>query len=273
MPGRIAALYRHPVKGFTPETLETATLEARAAFPGDRLYAVENGPSGFDPTAPAFLSKMRFAVLASIPALAGARTRYDAASGVLNVEAEGCAPCSADLTAEAGRAAFARWLEGFLGPEDRRGALRVLQGPGAHRFMDDAAGAVSLINLASLRDLEARLGRPVDPLRFRANVHVEGWAPWAELALASGSELRLGEATLSLVKPIVRCAATHVDPKTGERDIELVPALHAHYRQPVCGVYLQVAWGGTVRVGDAARPLDPPAQARREDQPPTIRLG
>jgi uncharacterized protein YcbX len=118
--------------------------------------------------------------------------------------------------------------------------------------MDDRKGAVSVVNLASVRDLEARLGCAIDPLRFRANVHIEGWPAWSELDFGAGAELRLGEATARVVKPIVRCAATHVDPATGERDIDLVPALHAHYGRMTCGLYLNVAWGGEVAVGDRA---------------------
>lgn len=254
MPGRVAALYRHPVKGFTPEPVASATLAAGAAFPCDRLYAVENGPSGFDPERPAFMSKARFAVLASIPALARVRTRYDEATGVLRAEAAGRPALAADLAEAGGRAAFASWLEGFLDPQDRRGPLRVLHAGGAHRFMDDEAGAVSLLNLASVRDLEAKLGRPIDPLRFRANIHVDGWAPWAELELTAGAGIVLGEAVTTVVKPIVRCAATHVDPATGERDVDLVPALRRYYGRPTCAAYLQVVRGGTVRAGDPARP-------------------
>jgi uncharacterized protein YcbX len=52
MQARIASLYRHPVKGFTPERLARAELVAGQCFPCDRLYAVEDGPSGFDPAAP-----------------------------------------------------------------------------------------------------------------------------------------------------------------------------------------------------------------------------
>ena len=36
----------------SPEPLERATLTAGQTIPGDRLYAIENGPSGFDPAAP-----------------------------------------------------------------------------------------------------------------------------------------------------------------------------------------------------------------------------
>lgn len=275
MSGTVAALYRHPVKGFTPERVGSALLEAGGAFPCDRLFAVENGPSGFDPAAPAFLSKQKFTVLASIPALARARTTYDPETGVLTVSSEGRPPREACLTTADGRAGFAAWLEGFIPPEDLAGPLRVLEGPGAYRFMDDAAGAVSFLNLASVRDLSARLGRPVDPLRFRANVHVEGWAPWAELRLAPGAQVRLGQVEARVVKPIVRCAATHVDPATGMRDLDVVPALHANYGHLCCGLYLQVAWGGEVAEGapvaaDLSAPPTTPAPVRRERRRPVV---
>jgi uncharacterized protein YcbX len=250
MPGHVAALYRHPVKGFTPERLGSATLEADACFPCDRLYAVENGSSGFDPAAPRHISKMRFTVLAALPALARARTAFDEQTATLSVHVDGGKPLSACLKEEAGRAAFAAWLTDFIPAEDRRGPLRVLEAAGSHRFMDDSAGAVSLINLASVRDLERKLGRPVDPLRFRANLYVDGWPAWAELDLAPGAEVRVGEATARVVKPIVRCAATHVDPATGARDIELTAALHQHYGRLTCGLYLQVGSGGRVAEGD-----------------------
>lgn len=257
MHGRIAALYRHPVKGFTPEPLSATVLEAGAYFPCDRMYAVENGPSGFDPANPQYVSKMKFTVLAAIPALARARTAYDDRTGVLMVTADGGAPFMGRLTDEVGRAAFADWLTGFIGEEDRRGPLKVLQTTGSHRFMDDLRGAVSVLNLASVRDLEARLGVPVDPLRFRCNVHVEGWAPWEELSHPPGAELTLGETTCTVVKPIVRCIATHVDPATGERDIDVAPALRRLYGHLHCGLYLNVAWGGRAAVGDVAACAEP----------------
>jgi uncharacterized protein YcbX len=255
MNGRIAALYRHPVKGFTPEPLDAVVLAAGGHFPCDRIYTVEDGPSGFDPEAPAHLSKMKFAVLAKIPQLALARTRYEEASGRLSVQAQDMAPFEGDLTDAEGRAAFAAWLGDFLAlhaPEDRFGPFKVLAAPGAHRFMDSRKGFVSILNLASVRDLAERLGRPVDPARFRANVLVEGWAPWAEYGLA-GQTLTLGGARLDVLADIDRCAATHVDPRTGVRDIDMVPELYQRYGHICCGVYAAVAEGGPVAVGDPAR--------------------
>lgn len=248
MHASIAGLYRHPVKGFTPEALDRVTLAAGACFPCDRLFAVENGPSGFDPAAPTHISKSRFTVLAQIAEVARARTAYDPASGVLSAAADGLKDFSGDLTDGAGRQAFADWLAALLG-EAATGQLRVIEGPGAHRFMDHPLGHVSIINLASVRDLEAKIGRPINPLRFRANLYVEGWAPWVENDWAD-RELTIGEARVKGFKPIVRCAATAVDPETAERDIDIPAALFEHYGHVLCGLYVHVTRPGEIRRGD-----------------------
>ncbi|MFY7854119.1 MAG: MOSC domain-containing protein [Brevundimonas sp.] len=244
---RIAALYRHPVKGLTPEALGRTQLDTDAAFPGDRLYAVEIGPSGFDPDAPAHISKMRFAVLARIPALARVISRWDAATGDLTVEAPGAARLNLRLGDPDGDRALEAWLAAVLG-EAATAPLKVLDGRG-HRFMDDPKGAVSILNLVSLRDLSERVGRPLDPLRFRANIHVEGWAPWIENDVA-GRVLRVGGTVLQAIKPIRRCVAVDVDPGTGERDADLVSDLMRLYGHAFCGLYLSVQTTGEIAVDD-----------------------
>jgi hypothetical protein len=250
--GRIASLWRHPVKGFTPERLASAELAAGGFFPCDRIYAVEDGPTGFDPAAPAWIPKMKFTVLAKIAAVARARTAYDEASGVLCASAEGREPFRGALTDPAGRAAFAAWLAGFLGDE-ASGALKVVSAPG-HRFTDHPQGHVSIVNLASVEDLSRRIGRPVDPLRFRANLYVEGWPAWIENE-AVEAQLRLGAVRARVFKPIVRCAATHVDPASGVRDLDLTAALHEHYGHLHCGVYVDILEGGRIAEGDGAELL------------------
>jgi uncharacterized protein len=248
--GRIASIYRHPVKGFTPERLESVSLAPDAPFPCDRLFAVEDGPSGFDTDHPAHISKMRFAVLAKIAQVACARTAYDEASGVLTAGAAGHPDFSGRLTAEAGREAFAAWLAALLGPA-ADGPLRVIEGPGSHRFTDHPRGQVSIVNLASVRDLGARIGRTLDPLRFRANLYVEGWPAWEENTWG-GRTLALGGVEAKVFKPIVRCAAIAVDPASGQRDIDLVKALFDQLGHVWCGVYVHVAAAGSVSVGDIA---------------------
>jgi uncharacterized protein YcbX len=255
MTGRIAALWRHPIKGFTPQGLDAARLEAGGFFPGDRLYAVEDGPCGFDPAAPAHISKMKFAALVKMPELARARTLYDEATGELTVTTEGFVPFQGRLTTEPGRESFARWLAEFLeeqAPEADPGPLKVLAAPPGHGFVNSKNGFVSILNLDSVRDLSRATSRPVDPARFRANVWVEGWGPWREYGLGAGGEFRLGGARLKLRDDIVRCLATHANPRTGVRDLDVMDALKAHQGHIFCGVYAEVTEGGGIAVGDEA---------------------
>src|SRR5439155_11591037 len=59
----ITGLYRYPVKGLTPEPLPRVTLRVGQTLPADRRYAIENGPSGFDPKAPEWKPKSQFLML------------------------------------------------------------------------------------------------------------------------------------------------------------------------------------------------------------------
>ena len=63
--GRIAGLFRYPIKGLSADPMESVTLEAGETFPLDRAYALENGPSGFEKDAPAHQSKAAFFMLMS----------------------------------------------------------------------------------------------------------------------------------------------------------------------------------------------------------------
>jgi len=261
--GTLAALYRHPVKGFTPEPMTAVDLAPGVGFPFDRRWAVENGPSGFDPAAPAFIPKQKFTVLASLPRVAAATTRYDEAAGLLHASAEGLATFAGRLDAADGRAGFAAWLTELLG-EEARGPLKVVEAPAEHRFTDHPQGQVSLINLASVRDLAGRMGVAVDPLRFRANLYVEGWPAWVENDW-TGETLRLGGVTAAMLKPIVRCAATHVNLKTATRDLEITKALFDNYGHLHCGVYLQVSAAGRLAPGDLCQ--GPAAAATTEHDP------
>jgi len=247
----VAALYRYPVKGFTPQRIERAELEEGGWFPGDRLYAVEAGPSGFDPDAPAHISKMRFAVLARMPQVAAINTYYDVETGRIVARRDGLPNFAAMLEEAAGREAFAQWLEQALKDVPHL-PLKVLRAPPSHRFMDSRSGFVSIINLASLRELESRIGRGLHPLRFRANLYVEGWAPWAELEM-EGARLAVGGAVLEGIKRIDRCVATHVDPYTAERDADVIGALRANYGHIDCGLYARIVQGGAVADGDTVQ--------------------
>jgi uncharacterized protein len=116
-----------------------------------------------------------------------------------------------------------------------------------------ASKVVSIINLASLAAIENVVGAPVHPLRFRGNVYVTGWPAWGEFDLL-GREITIGKAArLKIVKRIVRCAATNVDPDTGIRDLSIPQALMQSFGHADCGVYGEVVAAGDVAVGDEIR--------------------
>jgi uncharacterized protein YcbX len=253
--GVLESIWRYPIKGFTPERLASIILTAGGHVPFDRVYAVEDGPCGFDPTAPKHVSKQKFTVLAKIAAVARIRTAYDDATGQLRAEAPGPERFVGDLNDPDTAQDFANWLKAVLGDE-AQGPLQVLKSPPAYRFMDHPQGYISIINLQSVKALEAKVGRPVDPLRMRSNLYVEGWPAWAEDAFV-GETLQIGGARLKIVKTITRCVATHVDPTTGERDMDLARALYDVFGHTHCGLYAKVETGGVIAPGDAAGPTDP----------------
>ena len=251
--GRITALYRHPIKGFTPEPLSAATFSPDSGMAFDRAWAVENGPSGFDPEAPAHISKMRFVALAPTPETAHIRTRLDDATGRLTATTPGMHPIVVELSRPEDREAFELWLTRALG-DAVNGPLRVLDSPG-HRFLDHPDGQISLTNRASLKALEDATGQAVDSRRLRGNIEIEGWPAFAEIALSPGARLRIGEAEATVVQPIRRCIATHVNPVTGLRDFDLVGALQALTGGVHCGVYVKMERAATISCGDLAEVL------------------
>jgi uncharacterized protein YcbX len=245
----IRAIYRYPVKGLTPEPLGRTRLTAGQTVPGDRLYAIENGPSGFDPAAPRYRPKTCYLMLMRNERLATLRTRFEDQNHTLTIEHDGHELARGELRTAEGRASVERFFAAFCADE-LRGPPKVLHAPG-HSFSDVAAKVVSIINLASVAALETVIGAPVHPLRFRGNVYVTGWPAWHEFDLV-GQQIAVGAGVrLKVVKRIVRCAATNVDPDTGARDLTIPETLLKSYGHADCGVYAEVVAGGEMAVGDA----------------------
>jgi uncharacterized protein YcbX len=247
----VDALYRYPVKGLNAEKLSRARLAPGQTVPGDRLYAIENGPSGFDPAAPKYLPKTQFLMLMRNERLATLEARYDDATHALTIRHAGREAARGDLSTREGRLAIEAFFRRFM-PAELRGPPKVLRAEG-HSFSDVAAKVVSIINLASVAALETVIGAPVHPLRFRANVYVDGWPAWYEFSLL-GQEITIGQARLKVVKRIVRCAATNVDPQTGMRDLAIPTTLMQTFDHADCGIYAQVIAGGEIALGDTVIP-------------------
>ena len=248
----VRAIYRYPVKGLSPQALERARLSREQTIPADRLYAVENGPSGFDAAAPAYFPKQRFLMLMRNERLAALRTEFDEATHTLTIHWQGADAASGDLRTPQGRTAIESFFARYCADE-LRGAPRVLYGSG-HSFSDVAKKVVSIINLSSVAAVEDAVGLPVNPLRFRGNVYVSGWPAWREFDLL-GQTVTIGKtAQLKIVKRIQRCAATDVDPDTGFRDLTIPRTLLRNFDHTDCGIYAEVIANGEIAPGDAIVP-------------------
>jgi uncharacterized protein YcbX len=242
----LESLYRYPVKGLTPEPLERVCLTAGETLPFDRAWAIENGIGRFDPDAPRHLPKINFLMLMRDERLATLRTKFDDETETLTILRDGKQVARGQLTTPLGRQLIEQFVAAYMKAE-LRGPPKIVHAQG-HSFSDVAAKCVHIVNLASVRELERTQGRPVDPLRFRANLYLEGIEPWAELGWI-GKEIGLGEARLAVFARTRRCEATNVDPARGVRDLAVPAHLQRTWGHQDFGIYATVVTGGEIAVG------------------------
>jgi uncharacterized protein YcbX len=238
---RVAALWRHPVKGIGREALESVALSPGAPMPGDRAWALVH-EAGED--AEGWQPRRNFLVVASGPRLAQvtAETRGD----TLVLRHPDLPDLDLDPATEGER--LVDWVRP-LWPGDRPAPVRLLRAP-PEGMADNGAAQVSVLSRASLRALSQRLGRPLAEERFRGNLILDGLAPWEEFDWV-GREVRVGAVVMEVTERIERCRATEANPQTGARDAGVLRALEDGLGHRDFGVYATVRVGGTVAVGDA----------------------
>jgi uncharacterized protein YcbX len=244
---RLADLYRYPVKGLAGQALAAADLAPGGTLPHDRRFAIVHGASQCDPAAPSWQPKRQFLQLMTDERLALLGIDYDDATEALTLKRDGKQVARGLLSLPIGQELINQFLNAFM--KDARGAVKIVSAPGI-AFTDRPEKLVSIINLASVKDIERVTRAPVDPRRFRGNLHVAGLPAWSEFDLL-GRELAIGPVRLKVVMRITRCAATNVNPATGDRDLNIPKALMTGFGHADCGVYAEVIGGGRVAQGDA----------------------
>ncbi|MCI1019896.1 MOSC domain-containing protein [Microbacterium sp. C5A9] len=265
---RVVSLYRHPIKGLTPESVDSLTVQPDGRIAGDRVLAFRFGDAavpehrdGLD-----HWPKAKGLSLQDFPALAALRTTYDDRSHTVRIEHDGSMLVEAGLDDD-GRVALADAVTDFVlaTPDGRRlrrpGRLPlVVVGDGTtSRFQDRARGYVSVHTRASVSTLGEALGLGIDDRRFRSNIVIDDAAAWSELDWRG--TVTVGQVVFEAAGPIVRCLATHANPDTGVRDARVLTTLTGALGQdePTLGRLLlpggaaegSEAWsGGTIRIGD-----------------------
>ncbi|MGO0694499.1 MOSC domain-containing protein [Pseudomonas guariconensis] len=227
----LSALYRYPVKSGQAQSLVDSPVDL-LGLRGDRRWMVVEQDNG------------RFLTQRAWPGLGQINASYDE-HGQLLLQAPGQAPLAVPVPGvdddlrgvtiwrdtlrvpDAGDAAAA-WLSELLGksvrlvycPEQRARYLPNGYGLNSDRAAFPDGFPLLLIGQGSLDELNRRIGRPMEMLRFRPNLVVEGAAPFAE---DGWKRIRIGELTFRLLKPSVRCILTTLDPATGERSADREP--------------------------------------------------
>ncbi|MFN0069883.1 MAG: MOSC domain-containing protein, partial [Chloroflexota bacterium] len=255
---QVAALYRYPLKGFTPESCNSLTILPSGQVAGDRVLGVRfaDTPAPDDAWSP----KREMLVLMNTPGLARLGVTFDHERQRIRLEADGIRLADAALD-RAGRNLIAGVLEQFvelldeqpLRDHPERLPLRVIGDGRTPRFHDNEAGQVTLHGRLSVQALGEALGETdFSELRFRSNIAIDGLPAWEELSW-KGQTVQIGSVSFSVVKEKVRCLATHANPRSGLRDQPVMTTLTERFGQdsPMMGVSLvPTAGGGVITLHD-----------------------
>ncbi|MDO8696924.1 MAG: MOSC domain-containing protein [Pseudomonas sp.] len=227
----LSALYRFPLKSAVGESLQLAQLDA-LGLSGDRRWMIVDASSG------RFLTQRLLAQLTQLKALwldaqhvrlsVAGRTDLLVALPSAAAELRSVTVWGDSLQVPDAGDAAALWLSDWLGRPCRLvqvPAERARQVDQNYANIGERVGFADgfpllLIGQASLDDLSARVGRPLEMLRFRPNLVVSGSAAYAE---DSWKRIRIGALEFRLVKGCSRCIMTTLDPLTGERSADREP--------------------------------------------------
>lgn len=266
---RLSALYRYPLKSAIAQPLQASAVDM-LGLQGDRRWMLVDEATG------RFLTQRTIARMSQLSAL------YDDTQGLV-LSTAGMPPLAVPLpdpdqdlrgvtiwkdtlrVPDAGDEAAA-WVSAFIGkptrlvqvPASRTRQLGAGFGKPDDRVAFADGFALLLIGEASLHDLGDKVGRPLEMLRFRPNLVVEGSEAFVE---DGWKRIRIGTTEFRLLAPCSRCILTTLDPATGERSEDREPLMTlAKYRKQEGGVMFGqnvVADGpGHLEVGMAVEVLE-----------------
>ncbi len=242
--GVLTALYRHPIKAIGYEPLENISLTAGQTMPGDRLWAVMHEASKYDP-AEGWGKCMNFVRGASSARLMAVKAKLKSARLELwhpDIEPLFVSP---DAAEDAER--VINWVAQLCDPK-RAKPVKLVKAT-KQGMTDRGMPWVSILSDNSLADLGARMGVTLARERFRGNIWVEGFAPFAEFDWV-GQEITIGGVRLRVAEPITRCVATTVNPDTGISDADTLGTLDREYGHQDFGIVAEVIDSGPIRIGD-----------------------
>jgi len=248
----ITDLYRYPIKGLTAEALETVRLSVEHGISGDRMVAIARDADALPATTVEGLPKNHFLMLMRDEALALLDCQFNQEANEIVIRKEGAVVMTGSIDRETDRSRIEKFFRDHL--KDSSLDPKIVHSQ-EYRFTDisrisDAKmRAISLINVNSVKALEDATTKKIDLRRFRANVYFDGVPAWEELNWVDQT-ITIGDARAKVAMPTARCAATQVNPDTGERDINIPKLIRQHFGHYHMGIYAEVNRPGTASIGD-----------------------
>jgi len=228
--GRITGVFRYPVKSMAGVSLKTANLGWHG-LEGDRRFAFRRATNR---------SGMPWLTASRLPEL----ILYEP------VETDNQAP------------AYVRTPDGrqlALDGEELREELSQMHGAEVQLMQLNSGifdeASISVISLATIRQVEVESGLPLDIRRFRPNIVVEtfkvdpfGEDGWLGATLSFGGDL--GGPAISVTIRDKRCVMLNLDPETAEADARVMKAA-VRLNRNNAGIYGTVIRTGEISIGQS----------------------
>ena len=228
---RLSALYRFPLKSGKGESLQQISLD-KLGLDGDRRWMLVDEASG------RFMTQRTVGQMSQLSALwnadggltlsAPGHPAINVALPTRDAELRGVTIFRDTLRVPDAGDAAAAWVSEFIGkptrlvqvPLDRARTTEAGYGKDDDKVAFADGFPLLLIGQASLEDLSQKVGRPLEMLRFRPNLVIEGSEAYAE---DGWKRIRIGDVEFRVVKSCSRCILTTIDPQTGERSQDREP--------------------------------------------------
>ena len=242
----VSNIYRYPIKGLSAQRVSRIVLQAGQPFPQDRMFALARPRNPVDSHIAKWAKKGMFVMLMLDETLARVRTQLDVETLDFTIQQGNHQLLAVNLASDKGRGEVEEFYHQLV--PALNGAPRLVRAEAGGHFMDKPDNVLSLINLATIRSLEEQWGFEIDPLRFRANIYIDGGQPWEEFDWV-GRDIMLGDALFRVDRRNGRCGATNVNPESGRRDLDIPGSLRAAFGHKDLGIYLVTRKTGEVAIG------------------------
>jgi uncharacterized protein YcbX len=231
--GRVAAIFRHPVKSLRGEALERAPVWW-TGLEGDRRYAFTRGD---------FAGGFPWLTGRQIPEMLRYTASFTEPERPFHSAVRVRTPDGRDLPVESDELR-AELAARYGGP------ISLLHlGRGAYDALP-----ISVISTSTIATLGRAVGRALDPRRFRPNVLVEptqaGDFPedaWRGGLLTFGD--RMDSAQVRVMERLPRCVMPNIEPETGERDANVLDAA-TRLHDGCAGMLCATEALGTIETGE-----------------------